>query len=62
VPSLYFSPHEKLAHSHPESTAACWALYDDQANDLRRITVGQALGALREMRRTGSICGSAEVC
>ncbi len=54
VPSLYFSPHEKLAHSHPESTAACWALYDDQANDLRRITVEQALGALREMRRTGA--------
>jgi Glycosyltransferase family 9 (heptosyltransferase) len=53
LPSLYFSPQEKLAHSHPQGTAASWALYDDQANDLRRITVEQALGALREMRRQG---------
>jgi ADP-heptose:LPS heptosyltransferase len=52
VPSLYFAAREKLAHSHPEGTVS-WALFDEQANDPRRITVVQALGALREMRRQG---------
>ena len=56
VPSLYFAAREKLAHSHPEG-AASWALFDEQANDARRISVAQALGALREMRRQGILAG-----
>jgi ADP-heptose:LPS heptosyltransferase len=56
VPSLYFAAREKLAHSHPEGTAS-WALFDELANDPRRISVAQALGALREMRRQGIIGG-----
>ncbi len=55
VPSLYFAAREKLAHSHPEGTAS-WALFDELANDPRRISVAQALGALREMRRQGVLC------
>jgi len=54
VPSLYFAAREKLAHSHPERTAS-WALFDELANDPRRISVAQALGALREMRRQGIV-------
>jgi ADP-heptose:LPS heptosyltransferase len=58
VPCMYFTPHQNLAHSHPPpGAAACWALFDGQANDLRRISVEQALGALREMRRQGVIAG-----
>jgi ADP-heptose:LPS heptosyltransferase len=57
VPSLYFAPREKLAHSHPQG-APSWALYDEQANDPRRISVEQALGALREMQRQGVIAGA----
>jgi ADP-heptose:LPS heptosyltransferase len=56
VPSLYFAAREKLAHSHPEGTAS-WALFDELANDPRRISVAQALGALREMRRQGVLAG-----
>jgi len=56
VPSLYFAAREKLAHSHPEGTAS-WALFDELANDPRRISVEQALGALREMRRRGIVAG-----
>jgi len=56
VPSLYFAAREKLAHSHPEGTAS-WALFDELANDPRRISVAQALGALREMRRQGVFRG-----
>ncbi|HXO42589.1 MAG TPA: glycosyltransferase family 9 protein [Thermoanaerobaculia bacterium] len=52
VPSLYFAAREKLAHSHPEGTVS-WALFDELTNDPRCITVAQALGALREMRRQG---------
>ena len=48
APALYFSQREKLAHSHPRSPR-CWALYDDLENDLERISVEQALGAIREM-------------
>ncbi len=56
VPSLYFAAREKLAHSHPEGTVS-WALYDELANDPRRITVTQTLGVLREMRRQKIIAG-----
>jgi ADP-heptose:LPS heptosyltransferase len=56
VPSLYFAAREKLAHSHPEGTAS-WALFDELANDPRHISVAQALGALREMRRQGILAG-----
>ena len=52
APTLYFAQREKLAHSHPR-TRACWALWDDVANDPSAITVEQALGALREMARRG---------
>jgi ADP-heptose:LPS heptosyltransferase len=58
VPSLYFAPREKLAHSHPQG-APSWALYDELANDPRRISIAQVLGALREMRRRGVIAGAA---
>jgi ADP-heptose:LPS heptosyltransferase len=57
VPSLYFAAREKLAHSHPEGRAS-WALFDELANDPRRISVVQALGALREMRRQGILTGT----
>jgi ADP-heptose:LPS heptosyltransferase len=56
VPSLYFAAREKLAHSHPEGTVS-WALFDELANDPRRISVAQAMGALREMRRQGILAG-----
>lgn len=56
VPSLYFAAREKLAHSHPEGTIS-WALFDELANDPRRVSVAQALGALREMRRQGLLAG-----
>lgn len=45
TPTLYFAQREKLAHSHPRHPA-CRALYDDTANDLRRITTAQAMGAV----------------
>jgi ADP-heptose:LPS heptosyltransferase len=62
VPSLYFAAREKLAHSHPEGTAS-WALFDELANDPRRIAVAQALGALREMRRQGILeAARPEIC
>lgn len=54
VPALYFAQREKLTHSHP-SSPSCWALYDDQENDVGRISVGQALGAVREMARRGVV-------
>lgn len=54
APALYFAQREKLIHSHPRS-ASCWALYDDLENDLERISVEQALGAVREMVRRGVI-------
>jgi ADP-heptose:LPS heptosyltransferase len=54
VPGLYFAQREKLTHSHP-SSPSCWALYDDQENDVARISVGQALGALRAMARRGVV-------
>lgn len=59
VPSLYFAAREKLAHSHPEGTTS-WALFDELANDPRRISVAQALGALREMRRQGILSGGGD--
>jgi ADP-heptose:LPS heptosyltransferase len=52
APALYFAQREKLVHSHPRSPR-CWALYDDLENDLSRISVEQALGAIREMERRG---------
>jgi ADP-heptose:LPS heptosyltransferase len=48
VPALYFAQREKLVHSRPASPA-CRALYDDVENDLGRISVEQALGAIREI-------------
>ncbi|HVT16911.1 MAG TPA: glycosyltransferase family 9 protein [Thermoanaerobaculia bacterium] len=54
VPALYFAQREKLVHSHPRARA-CWALFDDSANDPRRISVEQALGAVHAMFRQGVI-------
>ncbi len=54
APTLYFAQREKLAHSHPR-TRACWALWDDGANDPAAVTVEQALGAIREMGRRGLV-------
>jgi ADP-heptose:LPS heptosyltransferase len=48
TPCLYFAQREKLVHSHPAG-GRCWALYDEVENDPRRITVGQALGAIRNL-------------
>lgn len=54
TPTLYFAQREKLVHSHPAGPA-CWALYDEVANDPRRITVEQAMAALQALisRRCG---------
>jgi hypothetical protein len=54
VPALYFAQREKLLHSRPASPA-CWQLFDGRENDLGRISVEQALGAIREMERQGVI-------
>jgi ADP-heptose:LPS heptosyltransferase len=54
VPALYFAQREKLVHSCPAS-AKCRALYDGLENDLGRISVEQALGAIREMESRGVI-------
>jgi ADP-heptose:LPS heptosyltransferase len=50
VPALYFAQREKLVHSRPQSPA-CWPLSDEVENDLRRISVDHALGAVQEMIR-----------
>lgn len=57
VPALYFAQREKLVHSHPRARA-CWALFDDAANDPRRISVEQALGAVVAMARQGVIAAA----
>lgn len=54
TPTLYFAQRENLAHSHPR-TRACWALWDEVANDPAAIAVEQALGAVREMGRRGLV-------
>ncbi len=54
APALYFAQREKLVHSHPRSPK-CRALYDNLENDLSRISVEQAMGAIREMTRRGVI-------
>ncbi len=54
VPALYFAQREKLVHSRPASPR-CRPLYDRLENDLRRISVAEALGAIREMARQGDI-------
>ncbi len=50
TPTLYFAQREKLVHSHPAGER-CLALYDDAGNDPRRITVEQAVHAVREVLR-----------
>jgi ADP-heptose:LPS heptosyltransferase len=54
VSALYFAQREKLVHSRPASEG-CVALYDTVENDLSRISVAQALEAVREMGRRGAI-------
>lgn len=46
TPTVYFAQREKLLHSHPAG-GACWAVFDEVDNDVRRISTGQALGAVR---------------
>jgi len=48
TPTLYFSHHEKLTHSHP-SHHAQWALYDLLQNRVANISVDSALSAVRQM-------------
>jgi ADP-heptose:LPS heptosyltransferase len=50
LPALYFAQREKLVHSRPGGMG-CVALWDSQENDLTRISVEQALGAIRELTR-----------
>jgi ADP-heptose:LPS heptosyltransferase len=52
VPALYFAQREKLVHSRP-AALACRPLVDGLENDLRRISVEQALAAIRGMGVTG---------
>lgn len=52
TPTLYFSHHEKLVHSHPAG-AACWALFDEEKNRIADITAEQALAAVRAMAGRG---------
>jgi ADP-heptose:LPS heptosyltransferase len=54
VPALYFAQREKLVHSRP-AAPVCRALCDELENDLGRIPVEQALGAIREMAHRGLI-------
>jgi len=52
TPSLYFSQHEKLTHSHPDGERH-WALFDQRQNSVENITVDRALRALAEMQQKG---------
>jgi ADP-heptose:LPS heptosyltransferase len=52
APTLYFAQREKLVHSHP-AAPRCRALCDEVENDLRRITVEQALGAAKVLVSPG---------
>jgi len=54
VPTLYFSRHQYLPHSHPSRSSA-WALFDDGENRVARITVAQAERAVDEMVRAGVV-------
>jgi ADP-heptose:LPS heptosyltransferase len=48
IPTLYFSRHEYLPHSHPIRSSA-WALFDDSENRVSRITPEQATNAIQQM-------------
>jgi ADP-heptose:LPS heptosyltransferase len=48
TPTLYFAHREKRVHSHP-ANPACRALYGEAADDPRRITVAQAIAAVRNL-------------
>jgi len=48
TPTLYFSHHEKLTHSHP-SRHSQWALYDLLQNRVANIPVDSALSAVSQM-------------
>lgn len=54
VPTLYFSRHEYLPHSHPIRPTA-WALFDDSENRVSNISVTQAMGAIESMIQTGLV-------
>ncbi len=48
TPTVYFAQREKLIHSHPAGDR-CRALWDERDNRPSRITLGQALAAVREI-------------
>lgn len=48
TPTLYFSHHEKLTHSHP-SRRTHWALYELRHNRLADISVDSVLSVVRRM-------------
>ncbi len=57
TPTVYFAQREKLIHSHPAALGEenrCRALYDEVGNRPARITVRQALEAVREITATPS--------
>lgn len=47
TPTLYFSHHEKLTHSHPDG-ATHWALYDTRRNRLGDISPTTCLNAIQQ--------------
>ncbi|MEM7349895.1 MAG: glycosyltransferase family 9 protein [Acidobacteriota bacterium] len=51
TPTVYLAQREKLVHSHPANESA-WALFDDQANDVTKISVDQVMAASRELLAT----------
>jgi ADP-heptose:LPS heptosyltransferase len=62
TPTLYFSHHEKLTHSHPGSHSH-WALYDLLQNRVANIPVDSALSTVSQMieRRHVALSGHPEL-
>jgi len=54
VPTLYFSRHQYVPHSHP-ARATAWALFDAAENRLANITLRQATDAIEAMGRAGHL-------
>ncbi|NKC10702.1 MAG: hypothetical protein GKR94_00405 [Gammaproteobacteria bacterium] len=50
TPTVYFSHHEKLTHSHPAS-ADHWALFDRIGNRISAITTVQVLDTVTEIQK-----------
>lgn len=58
TPTLYFAHQDKLVHSHPAS-AVSRALYEPLHDDPSRITLAQAVAALRAMHDCGLLAARA---